>query len=916
MGELTRNFDWGQTPIGAPDNWSPGLRSTVANLLNSSFPMFLFWGKELTCFYNDAFRPSFGIDGKHPALGMHGKDVWAEIWDFIGPLIEGVMATEKPVWFEDQLVPFYRNGRMEDIYWTFSYSPAHGEDGSVQGMLVTCIETTGTVAAKKKLEQSEQNLRNTIMQSPVAMCIIRGSDNIIEIANERIIDLWGVRGRDVIGKPIFTAIPEVAGQGFEGLMANVYTTGETYRAFGVPITTSDNKNGLRTIYIDFLYEPYREPDGAISGIIAVAIDATEQVLAHQKAEESESRFRNMVKQASVAIMLTRGTDIVIENINRPMLQFLGKQSEEEVVGKRMVELFPELEGQAGLAIVKNVAASGEPYEAFEVPISLNIEGRLTERFFDLSYTPLKEENSETGVLHLATDVTQRVTARRRIEQSEQRFQNLVREASVGIVVLMGQEMRVSLVNAAYGRLINLTVNELLDKPLFDLIPDAEAMFRPLLDNVRLTGEPLFLYDTPYLVYTNAEKIEGYLNVVYQPYREADGSITGVMALCQDVTEQVKARQNLEEANERVRLAMEAGELGTIEVNLQTDEVIINKRTEEIFDIKAGDSRTAFVSKLHLDDLPVRNKAYEKAMQDGLLEYEARVVRADKLPRWIRVKGRVFFDETGKALRLVSVVHDISKEKAFAEELQKQVSERTKELELSNEELQQFAHVASHDLKEPVRKIRTFGSRLKSEYGSVMPERAMVYLERMESAAHRIYSMIEGVLHYSSVDGSRQATEPVNLAQLIVQIQEDLEVLIQQKNAVVKVAKLPIIDGSEVLLYQLFYNLLGNSLKFSGADTVPVIDIRSKVETTAQANGERQKVAIIKIEDNGIGFPQGKAEDIFNTFTRLHSKDRYEGTGLGLSLCKRIVERHGGSITAEGRENQGSVFTVILPVKQN
>src|ERR1043165_6424689 len=114
MGTLTRNHDWKNTPLGDPADWSQSLRTTVGLLLHSAFPMFLFWGKDLICFYNDAFRPSLGAEGKHPALGKQGREVWPEIWDFIGPLIQGVIESGKPVWFEDQLVPFHRNGRVEE----------------------------------------------------------------------------------------------------------------------------------------------------------------------------------------------------------------------------------------------------------------------------------------------------------------------------------------------------------------------------------------------------------------------------------------------------------------------------------------------------------------------------------------------------------------------------------------------------------------------------------------------------------------------------------------------------------------------------------------------------------------------------------------------------------------------------------
>ena len=151
MGEITRAFNWSDTDLGSPATWPISLRTTVANVLNSAFPMFLFWGPDLICFYNDAFRPSLGAEGKHPAVGKKGKKIWAEIWDFIGPLLEKVVSTGEPVWMEDSLVPFYRNGKLEEIYWTFSYSPAYGDDGRIDGVLVTCVETTQRVLNVKKL---------------------------------------------------------------------------------------------------------------------------------------------------------------------------------------------------------------------------------------------------------------------------------------------------------------------------------------------------------------------------------------------------------------------------------------------------------------------------------------------------------------------------------------------------------------------------------------------------------------------------------------------------------------------------------------------------------------------------------------------------------------------------------------------
>ncbi len=156
LGELVLQYNWAATCIGDMKNWPLSLRITLANVLHSAFPMFLFWGTDFLCFYNEAFRPSLGAEGKHPAIGKKAIVVWGEIWHIIGPLIQQVAVTRKPVWFEDRLVPFYRDGKVEDIYWTFSYSPAFGEDDQVMGVLVTCVETTKAVLARQGEEKKDE----------------------------------------------------------------------------------------------------------------------------------------------------------------------------------------------------------------------------------------------------------------------------------------------------------------------------------------------------------------------------------------------------------------------------------------------------------------------------------------------------------------------------------------------------------------------------------------------------------------------------------------------------------------------------------------------------------------------------------------------------------------------------------------
>jgi signal transduction histidine kinase len=255
--------------------------------------------------------------------------------------------------------------------------------------------------------------------------------------------------------------------------------------------------------------------------------------------------------------------------------------------------------------------------------------------------------------------------------------------------------------------------------------------------------------------------------------------------------------------------------------------------------------------------------------------------------------------------------------AYAERLEDEVHRRTEELlrlnislEKSNEDLQQFAHVASHDLKEPVRKIRTFSGRILEEYGSVLNQEARGFLVKIQQATARMAAMIEGVLAYSMLNGNEQPITAVDLNEVFANIESDLELALQERDATIRREPLPSVEGAPVLLYQLFYNLVGNSLKFSKKGNRPLITIASRVVEEVG-----KQIALFTITDNGIGFDQHQAGRIFEAFTRLNSKDRYEGTGLGLALCKKIVERHHGSITATGVSGVGAVFVVKLPVQQ-
>ena len=227
---------------------------------------------------------------------------------------------------------------------------------------------------------------------------------------------------------------------------------------------------------------------------------------------------------------------------------------------------------------------------------------------------------------------------------------------------------------------------------------------------------------------------------------------------------------------------------------------------------------------------------------------------------------------------------------YREEMEQLVRQRTEELNRSNEDLQQFAHVASHDLREPLRKITTFSSRLIDEHQDMLNERGRQYLDKIQHTSARMSRMVEDVLNYSIANTYDQVFETVDLNELIDGIEDDLEITILKKKATIKYGALPKIQGIPILIYQLFYNLITNALKFSKSDTPPKIIIRQvqpSAEELKQVNKANAASFVkIEVEDNGIGFDQEYANRMFAAFTRLNSKEQYEGTGLGLALCKK------------------------------
>ena len=294
MGALIRAHDWSSTPLGAPSGWPQSLRTAVRLMLNTRHPIYIMWGPSGTCLYNDAYRPSIGPE-MHPAsLGRSAKEVWSEIWSVTGPQIDQVMSGRGATWHEDQLLPITRNGRFEEIYWTYSFGPIDDEDapGGVGGVLVICNETTRNVLRERDIVLEAQRQRNLVQLMPGFVAIMTGADHRFEYVNDAFVQMSG--SRDYIGRVARDIYSDLEYQFFGKILNEVYSSGIAHVAHEMPIRLSGESTDR---FLDFVYQPIRSDTGNVTGIFVGGYDVTTAVRARAALEEANTTLEARVALA-------------------------------------------------------------------------------------------------------------------------------------------------------------------------------------------------------------------------------------------------------------------------------------------------------------------------------------------------------------------------------------------------------------------------------------------------------------------------------------------------------------------------------------------------------------------------------------------------------------------------------------------
>jgi hypothetical protein len=938
-GALIRNFDWTTTSLGDPGAWPAPLRQAVRFMLDTTIPMYIAWGEDFTMIYNDAYIPSLGKT-RHPyALGASVKDPALQIWHFAEPLYAAVIRGET-VGKKDFKVVLDKEGFPEECYFDFSYNPIYLDDGSVGGVQAILIETTDRVKAIQKLEASTRQFRDMVMQAPVAMAVIRGSDFVVEIANSAYLAMLGRTAGELVGRPFFDVLPEGREQ-LEPQMKKVMETGRPLVKDEFEFTF--NRHGRRqTSYFNSSWEPLRESDGSISGFMIVAHEITEQVLARKEAEKSEARFRSLIAAAPVAMGLFVGRDLVIEMPNQAFIDIVGKGP--GIVGKPLREAMPELitENQPYLQILDDVYTSGKTYQTFGTQVSIVQNGVLRHGFYDFSYTPLFDRDGNVyAILDIAVDVTEQVLGRKRIEESEQRVRSLVESAPFPIGVYRGREMRIELANQAlldaWGR-----GSDVIGKLYSEVLPELdEQEIYGQLDGVFTTGIPYHAKNRRVDLMVNGRLQPFYFNYSFTPLFDASGKVYGVMNTAADVTDLNLAKLKVEENERNLRNTILQAPVAMC--ILKGDEFMVeiaNERMLELWGKTAGD----MLQKPLFTGLPeALNQGFEELLYRVSTTGEAYIAHDQpvSLPRdgkletiYANFVYAAFREAEGTISGIMVVAVEVTEQVIARHKIEEVVAQRTKELAHANEalvmtnqelsrsnaNLEEFAYAASHDMKEPIRKIHFFSDRIKASLATRFSDEELGYFNRMEAAAKRMGSLIDDLLSYSQVSVRPRVFEEVDLNHVVRQVLNDLELETEEKKAEVQFRSLPVILGHPRQIQQAFQNLISNALKFHKPGQSPVIHITCQMvhgrDTSLKLSSEeqQQQYYLIEVSDNGIGFDQHDAERIFNVFTRLHGNTEYRGTGVGLSIVRKVAENHKGFVSARSSPGEGATFQIYLPVR--
>ena len=824
-------------------------------------------------------------------------------------------------------------------------------DGSISGVMALAHEITEQVLSRKKVEASETKFRSLIEEAPVATCLFTGKEMRVEVANDKILAYWG-KGKDIIGKTLAEGVPELTGQHFFKILDDVFTTGKVHE--GKNEVAQLKVNGvLSTYYFNYTYKPIRNAAGEVYGIMNMAVDVTEQVIARKKIEESEKRYNMMLMQSPFAFAVLKGKDMVITLANDSVKEMWGKGK--EIEGKPLLQVLPEIKDQRFPALLNKVYTTGIAYTSYESLARLQRKGIMEDVYFNFAYQPYHEaDETISGVVIIATEVTPQAMLNQKIKESETQFRQ-VAELMPQKIWTSDAEGNKDYFNKTLLDYAGYSFEELKGNGWQQIIhPEDWELNKMQWEEAISTGQD---YETENRLLRKDGEYLWHLTRAVALKDEA-GKIKMWVGSKTEIQEQKEQKKQLEISVEKRTQELRAANK---ELQNKNDELFIAK--EKLLTEYSRSLIEASLDPLITIDIEgnitdvndamikATGKAREKLIGTKFISYFIEKEKAEDLFKNVFAHGHVincpltiidgvlsnilinasiYKNEKNMVQGAVVVARDITQIKRIENELREAkklaelatvIAEAAKDnaekaasiAEEAVKSKQQFLSNMSHEIRTPMNAIIGFSKVvLKTDLTAKQKE----YLNAIKISGDALIVLINDILDLAKVDSGKITFEqiPFNLSASVTAMIHLFEPKVEEKNIRLFKEydnKIPqVLLGDPVRLHQIILNLVGNAVKFTNKGKITV--------SVSLLNEDEEKVTVaFAISDTGIGIPQDKIATIFENFQQASADTSrlYGGTGLGLAISKQLIEMQGGSLTVKSKAGQGAVFSFTLSFKK-
>ncbi|KAB7726506.1 PAS domain-containing protein [Rudanella paleaurantiibacter] len=858
-------------------------------------------------------------------LGNTITDIVPDLAGQVSTILQHVFQTGQPL-LNIELNGYTKAEPNKERYWMESWYPLKNGKGDTFAVSVVVEETTERKRAEAEINSLREQLELTIENIPAEVYVFDASRQIRlsnRAARENIHQLTGEYNELGTGLPFLL---EMADQKFLYFDENNNPLSSDQTCTSLAFQTAREsqavvkrveKNNNATKWLMLHSTPLLDETGCVRLVITTATDITATKQAHVLVEESEARFR-IVADATPTMVWALHPDGTSKYANKCVLQYFGITEKQYYQASQLDWVHPDDIQQARIAFANGL----QHQQAFDVEYRLRRYDGIYHWFLVRVRPSFYPTGELYGFVGSSTDFTDQKQSSLRLELAQK-----VGRAGFFEWNLLTNKLHVTgilkeLLNTVTG-LVNLT------DWTGRLVPEDYERTRTVLDEAIAQRKTQLTYDLRVQVEDKIRWLAAEATINYN----TEGKAIQILGINYDVTDRKQIELALQESEALFRRMSDDSPVWVWRVDSQIRANYANWSMVTYLGLSSPQEFSGYIWEglTHPDDLITVYETFTEAVKNQQpFSFESRVKNsATGQYEWCLFKGVPNIHE-GSFIGFIGTGIHIHHQKTFAEQLEKEVTQRTAELmnvngELrrSNEYLQQFAYVASHDLQEPLRKIQSFGDILSKQFGQVLSEDGLDLLYRMQNAAKRMSQLVKDLLSYSRLSTHQQPKRPIAISELIKSVLSDFELLIEQTHASITIRELPTIIADPFQIQQLFSNLIGNALKYVAEGTTPEIVLNCRVIPVEQIDltliSSRPDTHQLTpcyyeftITDNGIGFDEQYLDRIFGMFQRLVGKSQYEGSGMGLAICKRVIDNHRGFITARSQPGKGSTFIVYLP----